>query len=258
MFISWPQFWKKKKEQERSHLFTRISPLYRFISFDFILFRGGEPPLVKREVFEVRAIWWDVSSSGEKSTSREKWPPSGWIEIWPNKGWRFPVDRRRITRQKHLVPRLNLRSLPRIWPIINLYRITSFPPSFDLLERNDRFPIISYSSYHYQNLKQNWSFRKNVYQYNGCSKYILIKKNLINWIPSKILLFQKIPLIILSLIFDKSRSLPAKRNSNWNHLFFSLFLPDKRRNDRNDRNESVTLYRCWLDDSPSFAREINL
>lgn len=209
MFISWPQFWKKKKkEQERSHLFTRISPLYRFISFDFILFRGGEPPLVKREVFEVRAIWWDVSSSGEKSTSREKWPPSGWIEIWPNKGWRFPVDRRRITRQKHLVPRLNLRSLARIWPIINLYRITSFPPSFDLLERNDRFP---YSSYHYQNLKQNWSFRKNVYQYNGCSKYILIKKNLINWIPSKIFFFFKKYLWLFSL-WSSINHAPFPRN----------------------------------------------
>lgn len=47
---------EKKKNQERSHLFTRIPPRsFYFISFYLISGRGG-PPLVKREVFEVRAI----------------------------------------------------------------------------------------------------------------------------------------------------------------------------------------------------------
>lgn len=97
----------KKKKKNKRDLFTRISPR----SFYFILFYFGEGR-AKSEVFEVRAIWRDVSSSCEKSTCREKWPPSGgeWIEIWPKVGGFRPiVDAHAI--EEHLVPRLNLRSL---------------------------------------------------------------------------------------------------------------------------------------------------
>lgn len=57
----------------------------------------------------------------------------------------------------------------------------------------------------------NWSFRKNVYQYNGCSKYILIKKNLINWIPSKIFFFFKKYLWLFSL-WSSINHAPFPRN----------------------------------------------